>query len=359
MRILGMRNPTVGTLRRTASEESTMTARRKPVAAFAMRADLPALLFSDDDLAALATLLDLETAQTLDDFAAVPAERLAELDVLITGWGSPQIGPAELEAMPRLSAVIHAAGTVKGHLDDLAWDRGIRVTSAASANAYPVAEYTLAMILLAGKRVPDSIRGYAADPAVYDVSADPSVGNFDRTVGIVGASRVGRRVIELLQPFDFEVLLYDPYLADGDPVLAQSRRVGLDELFAESTIVSVHAPLLPETVGMIGRDQLALLPDGATVINTARAPIVDQDALESAVRERGLRAVLDVTDPEPLPADHPLRRLDGVILTPHVAGALGTELRRLGECARHEVELFVAGEPAEHPVTKEALIAVA
>ncbi|WP_431279561.1 hydroxyacid dehydrogenase [Leifsonia poae] len=336
-----------------------MTTRRKPVAAFAMRPDLPALLFSQADLVALADILSLDTTATIEDFAAVDAATLAEIDVLITGWGSPQIGRAELAAMPRLGAIVHAAGTVKDHLDDEAWDRGIRVTSAASANAYPVAEYTLAMILLAGKRVPDYIRRYAADPALYEESPNPEIGNFNRTVGIVGASRVGRRVIELLQPFDVEVLLYDPYLSADDAVHTAARQVTLDELFATSTIVSIHAPLLPETVGMVGPDQLALLPDGATVINTARAPIVDQDALEAAVRERGLRAILDVTDPEPLPADHPLRALEGVVITPHVAGALGTELRRLGECARREVELFVAGKPAEHPVTKEALIAVA
>lgn len=349
-----MRNP-----EHRSPKESTLTTRRKPVAAFAMRPDLPALLFSPGDLAALDSILELDVVATIEDFAAVDAARLSEIDVLITGWGTPQIGRAELAAMPRLAAIVHAAGTVKGHLADEAWDRGIRVTSAASANAYPVAEYTLAMILLAGKRVPDYIRGYAADPGLYDDAPNPAIGNFNRTIGIVGASRVGRRVIELLQPFDVEVLLYDPYLAAADPVHTIARQVPLDELFASSTIVSVHAPLLPETVGMVGHEQLALLPEGATVINTARAPIVDQDALEAAVRERGLRAILDVTEPEPLPAEHPLRELEGVVITPHVAGALGTELRRLGECARREVELFVAGEPAEHPVTKEALIAVA
>jgi phosphoglycerate dehydrogenase-like enzyme len=378
-----------------------MTDPHKPVAAFAMRPDLPGLLFSDDDLAALSRILDFETASaaatpsgaapttafpTITTFpiadsaaassastttstspsatfstasASTASAALASVEVLITGWGCPPIGRAELNAMPRLSAVIHAAGSVKGHLDDEAWDRGIRVTSAASANAYPVAEYTLAMILLAGKRVPDYIRRYAVDPALYDESPDPSIGNFGRTVGIVGASRVGRRVIELLRPFDVQVLLYDPHLAAGDPVLADARRVELDELFALSSIVSIHAPLLPETVGMVGAKQLALLPDGATVINTARAPILDQDALAVAVRDRGLRAILDVTDPEPLPSGHQLRELDGVVLTPHVAGALGTELRRLGACARREAELFVAGAPAAFPVTKEALIAVA
>lgn len=336
-----------------------MTTARTPVAAFAMRPDLPPLLFSADDVQALRAATRLDPDLTIADLDDAPTGLLDEVEILITGWGAPRLGRAELDRMPRLRAIVHAAGTVKGHLDDAAWDRGILVTSAASANAYPVAEYTLAMILLAGKRVPDYIRGYAADPGLYDEDADPRIGNFHRTVGIVGASRVGRRVIELLEPFDIDVLLYDPYLQPGDPILDAVRRVELDDLFAGSSIVSIHAPLLPETVGMVGAAQLALLPDGATVINTARAPILDQEALAAAVRERGLRAVLDVTDPEPLPAAHPLRALPGVILTPHVAGALGTELRRLGECARHEIERFVAGEPAEHPVTKEALIAVA
>ena len=332
---------------------------RRPVAAFAMRADLPAQLFSPADLDRLTRIFDIDTTRTIVDFTVVAPAELAGIDVLITGWGSPRIGAVQLDAMPRLRGIFHAAGTVKDHLGHEAWDRGIRVTSAASANAYPVAEYTLAMILLAGKRVPDSIRGYAEHPSAYFDSTDPAIGNYQRTVGIVGASRVGRRVIELLRPFDVEVLLYDPHLSPGDPVLSDATAVGIDALFAASSVVSIHAPLLPETRGMIGRDQLSLLPDGATVINTARAPIIDQDELESAVRERGIRAILDVSDPEPLPADHPLRAMAGVVLTPHIAGALGNELRRLGECATREAELFVAGEPAEHPVTKEALIAVA
>lgn len=336
-----------------------MTARRAPVAAFAMRPNLPEQLFGPDDLAALRAATDLDPAVTLTTLDDAPAGLLDRVEVLVTGWGAPRIGLAELDRMPRLRAIVHAAGTVKDHLDDAVWDRGVLVTSAASANAYPVAEYTLAMILLAGKRVPDSIRGYAADPDVYTEAVDPAIGNFGRTVGIVGASRVGRRVIELLKPFDLRVLLYDPHLEAADPVLAHAQRVGLDELFRLSSIVSVHAPLLPETVGMIGSRQFALLPEHATLINTARAPIVDQKALADAVLTRGLRAVLDVSEPEPLPAEHPLRSLPGVVLTPHVAGALGNELRRLGECARHEVERFVAGEAAEHPVTKEALIAVA
>jgi phosphoglycerate dehydrogenase-like enzyme len=154
-------------------------------------------------------------------------------------------------------------------------------------------------------------------------------------------------------------LLYDPYLPPEDPILLQAERVGLDDLFRRSSIVTVHAPLLPETVGLVGREQIALMSTGSVIINTARAPIVDQDALTEAVRASRIRAVLDVTEPEPLPGGHPLRDLPGVILTPHVAGALGNELRRLGESATREVELFAAGRPAEHAVSAEALEAMA
>jgi phosphoglycerate dehydrogenase-like enzyme len=110
---------------------------------------------------------------------------------------------------------------------------------------------------------------------------------------------------------------------------------------------------------MIGREQFELMRPGSVLINTARAPIVDQAALTDAVRAGRLRAVLDVTDPEPLPAGDPLRSLTGVILTPHVAGALGNELGRLGESTLRDIELYTAGLPVEHPVTKEALVAMA
>jgi phosphoglycerate dehydrogenase-like enzyme len=178
-------------------------------------------------------------------------------------------------------------------------------------------------------------------------------------VGIIGASRVGRRVIDLLGQFDFTVLLHDPHLPDAGPVLTRAERVGLDDLFRRSSIVSIHAPLLPETTAMVGSRQLALMSPGSVLINTARGPIVDHEALADAVRGKGIRAILDVTTPEPLPAGHPLRELPGVILTPHVAGSLGNELRRLGESATQEVELLAAGRPPRCPVGREFLATMA
>ncbi|HTU74457.1 MAG TPA: hydroxyacid dehydrogenase [Trebonia sp.] len=322
-------------------------------AALAMRADLPRRLFGPAELERMRAVADLDEQLTISDFKQADARLLAAVDVLITGWGCPPIGAAELAAMPRLRAIIHAGGTVKNHLGPPAWSRGILVTTAADANAYPVAEYTLAAILLAGKGVPELARAYSADPG-FDPASRPDIGNYQRTVGIIGASRVGRRVIELLGAFDFTLLLSDPHLADDDPILARARRVSLAELFRRASIVSIHAPLLPETAGMVGQRQLDLMSPGSVLINTARGAIVDHDALVRAVRDKGVRAILDVTAPEPLPAGHPLRTLPGVILTPHVAGSLGNELRRLGESAVCELELLAAGRPPSSPVRHES-----
>jgi len=322
-------------------------------AAFAMRAGLSRRLFGAAELERLRAVADLDEELTISDFQQADPGLLAAVEVLITGWGCPRIGAAELAAMPRLRAIVHAGGTVKDHVGPEAWSRGILVTTAAEANAYPVAEYTLAAILLAGKGVPELASAYAADPG-FRADSRPDIGNYRRTVGIIGASRVGRRVIELLGAFDFSVLLYDPCLADDDPVLARARRVSLDELFRRSSIVSIHAPLLPETTGMVGHRQFALMSPGSVLINTARGAIVDHDALGQAVRAKGVRAILDVTDPEPLPAGHPLRELPGVILTPHVAGSLGNELHRLGESAVRELELLAAGRPPSSPVRRES-----
>jgi phosphoglycerate dehydrogenase-like enzyme len=322
-------------------------------AAFAMRPGLPDRLFGPAELKRMHAVADLDENLTISDFARADPDVLTATDVLVTGWGCQEIGPAELDAMPRLRAIVHTAGTVKGHVGPDVWARGVLVTSAADANAQPVAEYTLAAILQAGKGVPEMASAYARDPA-FSPEDRHDIGNYGRTVGIIGASRVGRRVIELLAPFDFTVLLYDPYVSGADPILARARLACLDDLFRQSSIVSIHAPLLPGTTDMISSRQLGLMSPGSVLINTARGAIVDHDALVHAVRANGLRAVLDVTTPEPLPAGHPLRTLPGVILTPHVAGSLGNELHRLGECAVRELELLAAGRPPRFPVTKES-----
>ncbi|MFI1398057.1 hydroxyacid dehydrogenase [Streptomyces sp. NPDC020681] len=279
------------------------------------------------------------------------AEALAGAEVLFTHWGCPPLTEDTLRAMPKLRAVIHAAGSVKHHVTDAVWARGIAVSSAAAANALPVAEYTLAAILFANKGVLDSARSYRRTRAAPDHLAGFSgLGNYRRTVGIVGASRIGRRVVELLAPFDLDVLLHDPYLGPADAAALGAEATGLDDLVRRSHVVSIHAPQLPETHHMFDADRLGLLCDGATLINTSRGSLVDTRALTEQLRTGRISAVLDVTEPDVPPADSPLYDLPNVLLTPHVAGSLGNELGRMTDWAVDELERYARGLPFVHEV---------
>jgi len=182
------------------------------------------------------------------------------------------------------------------------------------------------------------------------------VGNYDKTIGIVGASMIGRRVIELLSPFPhLRVVLYDPFVTQNDAAALGVTKLELDELCSVSDVLTIHAPDLPSTERMISTAELAALRTGATVINTARGALLDHEALMVEVSSGRLSAVLDVTDPEPLPDDHPLWELPNVVVTPHIAGSQGAELRRLVDHAVDEIERWHSGRPPLNGITMEQL----
>ncbi|QMU96337.1 hydroxyacid dehydrogenase [Microbacterium esteraromaticum] len=332
-----------------------MTAAR-PRAHAVMDADAFALLFDETRQARLAEMADTAGRMLitdLDDPSVDPL--LADTEVLVTSWGAPRLDAARLARMPRLRAVLHAAGSVQWLVSNEFWARDIRLTSAADANAVPVAEFTLGAILLSGKRTFTHLQ--APHDAGWNAWTARRIGNVDRTVGIVGFSRIGRRVVELLRPFDgIRCLVSDPF-ADADAVAAAGGTLlPLDEMLPQVDVLSLHAPSLPATRHMIADAQLAALPDGATVINTARGALLDHDALLAECRTGRLDALLDVTEPEPLPADSELRRLPNVAITPHLAGSLGTEGRRLADAALDELAAYIAGAPAGHPVSEAELV---
>ncbi|GGS40621.1 2-hydroxyacid dehydrogenase [Streptomyces daghestanicus] len=330
---------------------------RRPRTVLAMSRETGDALRHEGAVDRLLEVADLAPDLLVTDFAdpaAAPA--LADAEVLLTHWGCPPLTGRALTAMPRLRAVVHAAGSVKHHITDAVWERGIAVSSASAANALPVAEYTLAVILLAGKRVLDSARLYRERRVRYPLLPYyAGHGNYRRVVGVVGASRTGRRVIELLRPFDFTVLVHDPYLDDAEAARLGVRRAGLDELARRSHVVTIHAPELPETRHLFDARRLALLPDGATLVNTARGSLVDTEALVTQLTSGRIHAVLDVTEPDVPPADSPLYGLPNVLLTPHIAGSLGGELGRLADHAAAEISRYARGRPFAHPVTAQEL----
>ncbi|MFI7062615.1 hydroxyacid dehydrogenase [Kribbella sp. NPDC050124] len=284
-----------------------------------------------------------------ESFEAVRAE-LAEAEVLLTGWGCPPITADLLDAAPKLRAVVHAAGTIKTFVDPVVFERGIAVSSAAAANAIPVAEFALAAIVLAGKRAFRLRDWYRTVDHSRPLPGAPIVGNLGTTIGVLGASRTGRLVLERLRGLDVDVLVNDPYLSESEASAFGATWCDLKTLFSASDIVSLHAPLLPETRGMVSAELLAAMPDGAVVINTARGGLIDHDALERECASGRIDAVLDVSDPEPLPTSSALLQLPNVFVTPHLAGAMGNEVVRLGEAAVAEIERLAAGLDLAHGI---------
>jgi phosphoglycerate dehydrogenase-like enzyme len=289
-----------------------------------------------------------QTRQTI----AQNADLLTSVEVIFTGWGPPVFDDAFFDSAPALKAIFFAGGQI--HLPDSMWKRGIVATTAQWANSIPVAEYTLATILFSLKHGWRLSRECREKRTFVDRNGAP--GCYGSTVGIISLGAIARILLRLLAPFDLNILVADPFLAPGEAADLGVERASLEELFVRSDVVSLHAPVLPETIGMIRGEHLASMKPHGTFINTARGVIVRQaEMIDVAIRRPDLQFILDVTDPEEPPrADSPLYDLPNVVLTPHIAGSAGPECRRMGRYMVEELERFVRGEPLKWAVKPRA-----
>lgn len=277
---------------------------------------------------------------------------LAEVEVLFSGWGAPVMDDAFLRRAPRLRAVFYAAGTVRGWATDAVWQRGIMVTTAAAANAIPVADYTVAAIHFSLKNGWHYALG--AKRLGRHAPRMPCAGAFRSKVGLISFGLIARLVRERLRATELEVLAYDPYVTPAEASRLGVRLVSLGEIFRECDVVSLHTPLLPATHGMIRRGHFEAMKPGATFINTARGEVIcENELLDVFARRPELTAVLDVTHPEPPVAGSPLYTLPNVVLTPHIAGSAGGECLRLGCTMLKEFDRWVSGQPLCGQITKE------
>lgn len=286
----------------------------------------------------------LSAAEALSD----PA-RLARVEILFSGWGGFPLNTEILAGLPRLRAVFFAGGTIKGVVTDAFWDLSIPIVSAAPANARPVAEYTLAALVFGLKGFVPRAAGLRAGEPWGQSRAWP--GTYRSTVGLVSFGAIAREVRRLLGSFSVDVIVHDPYLTAAQARTHDVTPVSLDDLFSRSHAVSIHTPSLPETAGMIRAEHLLRLPPHSTFINSARGAVIDEPGLVAALRTRpDIQAFLDVTSPEPPPADSPLRSLPNVFLTPHVAGSIGVECRRMTHFLIAELDELLDGQPLRHAV---------
>jgi len=289
------------------------------------------------------------------DELTVKRDEIKDVELLFSTWGMPALSAEEIAFFPSLKALFYAAGTVQKFARPFL-EAGIKVFSAWAANGVPVAEYTVAQILLANKGILRSSRATTSSEGwrKYGKSAFP--GNFENTVALLGAGMIGRKVIELLKPYSIDILVFDPFLPEEDAAAMDVEKVDLGDAFKRGFIVSNHLANLPATVGMITGDHLASMQTNATFINTGRGATVDEPAMIEVLKARtDLTAVLDVTDPEPPKDNSPLYSLENVVLTPHIAGSQGNEFWRMADYMIEEAIAFRDGKPVKYEVTEKML----
>jgi phosphoglycerate dehydrogenase-like enzyme len=283
---------------------------------------------------------------------------LANVEILFSTWGIPTFTPQQVESLPNLKAVFYAAGSVK-HFAKPLLERGIIVVSAWRANAIAVAHFTLGQILLSTKGFFRNIQEYDGSQSTYD-SAFRGAGNYGSTIAVLGAGAIGRQVIELLRPFDANVIVYDPFMPPSLALALDVEQVSLEEAFARGYVITNHLADNPETKGLITGKLLQSMPPNATFINTGRGKTVDPSGLFDLLNNRpDVTALLDVTDPEPPGTDSPLFHLPNAIVSSHIAGAINDEVLRMSDLCINEYDRYRTGQPLRHSVSIEALVCMA
>jgi len=306
------------------------------------------LVYPPEELARAA-----ECAEILNPQGELPAQLWPSVDVILGGWGMPRLDTEFLRRARNLRAVFYAAGSVRSFMPPEAWARDLTLTTAAQANSETTAEFTLSLVLFSLKHGWHFVRHPRV--AWRDAHAHRDIpGLYGSRIGLVSFGRVARRLAELLRNLPVEVVCWDPI--QPEEVLREYgvRSCDLRTIFRTSHVVSLHVPWLPETENLVDADLLDSMQPGATLINTSRGAVLDEDALIETLRRRPeLTAVLDVTREEPPAADSPLYEMPNVVLTPHIAGAYGPECQRLGACAIDELLRYAQGEPLRHALGRE------
>lgn len=319
------------------------------------------------------SLLEGEPYAFLKSFAEVnPIEELPEtmtrefmMQVLpgaqacITCWRTPSFTDEMLAQLPDLKLIAHGAGAVRDLVPASFWESNRRITSNAPLIAEDVAQTVLALILTSLKQL-------------WAFSQSTREGNWSGgerglfstynleglNVGIVGASKVGKRVAEILRPFNCNLMIWDPYLSPIEAQQLRLKQMELDEMIAASDVLTLHAPANPDCRHILNERNIPLIKDGALLINTARGMLIDEPALIRELEKQRFSACIDVTDPEPPRPDHPFRTLPNVILTPHIAGGHTVNCRKkMGATSVKEVYNYltkgllsfsVVGEMLDH-----------
>ena len=288
-------------------------------------------------------------------------DRFGETEAIFSTWGMPVFTEEEIRrCFPRLSCLFYAAGTVQKFARPFL-ACGVRVFSAWAANGVPVAEYTVAQIILANKGFYSHTR-LMKEERYKEAKAHTAIypGSYGARVGLIGCGMIGSMVAERLKAYKLSVLAFDPFLKPERAEALGVRLCGLDEIFSTCQTVSNHLANNEATQGILQYEHFSSMPPYATFLNTGRgAQVVENDLVRALTERPDLTAVLDVTYPEPPVSGHPFYTLRNCFLTPHIAGSLGDEVVRMAEYMLDEYLRCIGGGGCLYEVTPEMLLTMA
>lgn len=317
-------------------------------------------VYSQEAQARLRSLvdIDLDKVYTQEDIVANP-EMFKDVEYIFSTWSMP--GGSEekdnfAKYFPNAKALFYAAGSVK-YFAQHYLDRGVKIFSAYAANAVPVAEFTLAQILLANKGYFQSVlmtkRGQYEAAREYSLAHS---GNYNTNIGIIGAGMIGKRVVKALRQYAVNVFVYDDFLTKSAIKSMGAKKATLEEIFSTCHVVSNHMANVPATVGMLKEEHFASMLPNAVFINTGRGAQVDEGGMLKVLRERtDICALLDVTVDEPPKPDSDFYKLDNVYLTPHIAGSQANEVGRMADYVIDQFENLINGKTTQYEITNDKL----
>lgn len=287
----------------------------------------------------------------VDAFAEHIADRdtllrtLAPYDVIVAMRERTRFPAAVIEALPNLKLLVSTGGRNPSIDADACARRNVTLCAAhgAASGHSSTAEVAWALVLALVKRIPQSERAMRGGGWQETVITESLAG---KTLGVLGLGRLGSYVARYGQAFGMNVIAWSPHLTDERAAAAGARCVSKAALFAEADVISLHLVSNAATRGIVGAAEIGSMKRSAYLVNTSRGPLIDEGALMAALSERRIAgAGLDVFWTEPLPADHPVRRLDNVVLTPHVGYVVDENLERMYRSALKNIKAFIAGEP--------------
>lgn len=328
-------------------------------------------IFLSDAVAQINYVYAQETINKLKDIACISDDIFSKKEVLenpqffkdteyiFSTWGMPAFTEEEIKAtLPSLRAVFYAAGSVQAFARPFI-NCGIKVFSAWAANGVPVAEYTVAQIILANKgyyTLSRIMSAEGAQAARKTMAQRLDCGNYGATVGIIGAGMIGKMVIEKLRAYNLKVVVFDPFLSDEKADELGVTKCSLEQLFTCSSVISNHLANNENTKKMLNYSHFSLMKRNATFINTGRgAQVVEEDLIKVLTQRPDITAILDVTYPEPPVEGSAFYTLDNCILTPHIAGSIGDEVHRMSEYMLEEYVNLTSGKKCQYEVTIKML----